>query len=219
MNIYGIIYLVRNKINNKCYVGQTKRRFSLRYKYGGKTPIERIYNYHVKRKEYGDYYNKHLLNAIDKYGQSNFYVCEVYDIAFSKTELDIKEETYIQLFDSYNNGYNKTLGGQNDCIFYGENNGFYGKHHTEESRRKMSIARKGITPWNKGKHTDNYKSKKVICVTTGKIFDSAKEGAEFYNIAKTGVTACCRGGRKSAGKLDNIKLVWEWYKEDNTEVS
>ena len=36
--------------------------------------------------------------------------------------------------------------------FTGENNPFYGKHHSEETRRKWSIIRKGKVPWNKGKH-------------------------------------------------------------------
>jgi len=35
--------------------------------------------------------------------------------------------------------------------FKGENNPFYGKHHTEESKKKMG-AKKGSIPWNKDKH-------------------------------------------------------------------
>ena len=34
----------------------------------------------------------------------------------------------------------------------GEKNGMFGKHHSEESKKKMSEARKGAIPWNKGKH-------------------------------------------------------------------
>jgi hypothetical protein len=219
LDVYGIIYLIKNTINNKCYIGQTKQLFNERYCYNGNKPIEKVYNYHKKRKSYGDYYNQHLLRAIEKYGQANFKVIEIYDIAFSKIELDIKECAYIQLFNSYENGYNKTLGGQNDCIFYGENNGFYGKNHSDEAKKKMSEAKKNQIPWNKGKHVGNFKSKKVICLTTGLIFSSAKEGAEYYNIPKTGVTACCRGVRKSAGKINNNKLVWKWYEKDDTEVS
>lgn len=33
----------------------------------------------------------------------------------------------------------------------GENNPFYGKQHSEEARKRMSIAKKGRIPWNKGK--------------------------------------------------------------------
>ena len=34
----------------------------------------------------------------------------------------------------------------------GEKNGMFGKHHSEEAKKKMSEARKGAIPWNKGKH-------------------------------------------------------------------
>lgn len=33
-----------------------------------------------------------------------------------------------------------------------ENNPFYGKHHSDETRRKLSESHKGQVPWNKGKH-------------------------------------------------------------------
>jgi len=33
----------------------------------------------------------------------------------------------------------------------GQNNAFYGKKHTPESRQKISLSKKGHTPWNKGK--------------------------------------------------------------------
>lgn len=59
------------------------------------------------------------------------------------------------------------------------------------------------------------RAKTVICVTTGKIFDTAKEGARYYNIKSRGsVTECCKGKGKSAGKLpDGTPLVW-MYLED-----
>ena len=33
----------------------------------------------------------------------------------------------------------------------GENNGMYGKKHSDETKRKMSESSKGMVPWNKGK--------------------------------------------------------------------
>ena len=36
----------------------------------------------------------------------------------------------------------------------GEKNGMFGKHHSEEAKKKMSEARKGAIPWNKGKHPE-----------------------------------------------------------------
>ena len=35
--------------------------------------------------------------------------------------------------------------------FRGKNNPFYGKKHTDESKRKISLSHQGQIPWNKGK--------------------------------------------------------------------
>ena len=45
MKIYGIIYLIINKVNNKCYVGQTtnEKGFNGRYNRDG-VGIEKVYN-------------------------------------------------------------------------------------------------------------------------------------------------------------------------------
>lgn len=111
--VYGIIYKITNNINGKVYIGQTskKRGFLDRYPHKG-TGIERVYNFHKKNKDRGDGYNVYLLNSIEKYGFNAFTVEEVFDIAFSKDELNEKEMYYIQYFDSFVNGYNSTLGGE-----------------------------------------------------------------------------------------------------------
>lgn len=102
----------------------------------------------------------------------------------------------------------------------GKNNFMYGRNHTEETKRKMSEARLGkcaseetkkkLSEMRQGK--DNPKAKSVICITTNKIFDTAKEGAEYYNIKSKGhLGQCCKGERKSCGKLPGgTKLVWKY---------
>jgi hypothetical protein len=113
LDVYGIIYKITNSVNGKVYIGQTTRNFYKRYNYGADNDIERIYKYHKKFKEnnYGSY-NKHLLESFEKYGLENFKINKYFDIAFTQEELDIKEIMYIQLYDSYKNGYNNTIGGQ-----------------------------------------------------------------------------------------------------------
>ena len=89
-----------------------------------------------------------------------------------------------------------------------------GKHHSEETKRKMGESRKGENNGMYGVHRygkDSPSSKTVICLTTRRIFYSAKEGAEYYNMTGSNVTQCCRGKQKSAGKLsDGTKLVWRY---------
>ena len=62
----------------------------------------------------------------------------------------------------------------------------------------------------KGKN--NPIARKVICITTGKIFETIKEANEFYNINCSHISDCCKGKRNYCGKLkDGTKLVWEYY--------
>lgn len=119
LDVYGIIYLVRNKINGKCYIGQTVKKNGFRDRYGvgnGRTMIESFYKAHKKNNSSSDI----ILEDMEKYGLDAFEVDECIDYAFSKIELDIKERTYISIYksmisNSYNNyyvgGYNKTSGG------------------------------------------------------------------------------------------------------------
>ena len=119
LDVYGIIYLVRNKVNGKCYIGQTVKKNGFRDRYGvgnGRTMIESFYKAHKKNNNSSDI----ILEDMEKYGLDAFEVDECIDYAFSKTELDIKERTYISVYksmisNSYDNyyvgGYNKTSGG------------------------------------------------------------------------------------------------------------
>lgn len=81
--------------------------------------------------------------------------------------------------------------------YCGENHPMYGKQHTEEWKQKIS-----------GKN--NPRAKSVICITTKKIFFTAREGAEYYNIQRPNITSCCNGKLKSAGTHNGQKLVWRY---------
>lgn len=123
IEVYGIIYKIENLINKKVYIGQTKRGFKKRYKYGGNTLIERVYTYHEKLWNNNDKScNTHLLRTIRKNGFENFKVIEIFDIAFSKSELDIKEQSWISIYNSFDNGYNNTLGGDGNLGLFGKKN-------------------------------------------------------------------------------------------------
>lgn len=51
---------------------------------------------------------------------------------------------------------------------------------------------------------------KVQLVNTGEVFDSLKDAGLAYNVASTHIVACCKGKRKSAGKLNGVKMVWKY---------
>ena len=53
--------------------------------------------------------------------------------------------------------------------------------------------------------------KKVICLTTGKVFLSSKNGVRYYNCSNH-IIDCCKGKRRSCGKLpDGTPLKWMYY--------
>ena len=91
------IYKISNNVNDKVYIGVTTRT------------IEERFNEHKSRIEERN--SLHLYQAMQKYGRENFKI-EKIDTANSLEEMYEKEKYYIKLYDSYNNGYNMTLGGE-----------------------------------------------------------------------------------------------------------
>ena len=56
--------------------------------------------------------------------------------------------------------------------------------------------------------------KRVICVTTGEIFEQIRHASKKYNVVETSISANCRGKNKSAGKLpDGNPLMWMYYND------
>ena len=86
----------------------------------------------------------------------------------------------------------------------GENNPYYGKHHTEEIRKKMSENHANVSGKN------NPMAKSIICLTTKKIFYAIKDAKRFYQIKGENISACCKGKRNYCGKYKGQKLVWRY---------
>jgi len=216
---YGFIYITTNMKNGKKYIGQKMFKYNWKNYFGS-----------------GVYISK----AIKKYGKENF-SREIIAIAYSKDELNELEIDYIEKHDAINskNYYNLVGGGGTIAGYHfseetklkmsinrkgkkgkpmsddtknklsqsmkGENNYLYGKHHSEEMKRKLGDPKKGA---------NNSNSRKVICITTGDIFDCILYASEKYNTHASNIIDCCKGRNKSSGKLPNgTKLVW-MYLED-----
>ena len=94
-----------------------------------------------------------LNNAIRKYGEHNFSVKTIH--ICEKKQLDYWETKYIRKFNTIcPNGYNIRSGGARGSLHEsskeklrkaksGENNHMYGKHHTTESKEKISKSNSG----------------------------------------------------------------------------
>lgn len=99
----GKIYKIVNDINDKIYVGQTicslKKRFTGHCCY---SKSDRSSNMYIKR-------------AIHKYGREHFRIELIEECAVN--DLNEREKYWIAFYDSYNKGYNLTLGGQDSNNF------------------------------------------------------------------------------------------------------
>lgn len=112
-----LIYLLTNTVNGKQYVGQTIRSLK-----------DRLYHHRWDSTKKRGYI---LHKAIAKHGWDAF-TSEVLKYCSSKEELDAEEKRYITTLNTLvPKGYNWALGGES------------AGPHTEESKLKMSIQRKG----------------------------------------------------------------------------
>lgn len=92
----------------------------------------------------------------------------------------------IELYNSYKNGYNSTIGGEGKC----------GHAHSDETKRKLSIANKGINSSQYGKPRSK-KIKKEISIASKKCW---KENRDKMMSTRT------RGENHSNSKLTLNKI-------------
>lgn len=97
----GFIYKITNTINGKSYIGQTIQNVKERFYQHCATKCSKVVS------------NMAIHRAIKKYGKSNFTVEVIEEI--DSTNLNDRERYWIKYYNSYNNGYNSTKGGQDGC--------------------------------------------------------------------------------------------------------
>jgi group I intron endonuclease len=135
------IYFILNDVNDKVYVGQTATTTKLRFQRHTETSPK------IKTR---------FKKALTKYGKEHFRIHEIGQFE-TREEVNHAEKLWILLLRSSEPqlGYNSTLGGENSFIpndetrskmrlsKLGENNNFYGRKHTAQSREKTSKSMKG----------------------------------------------------------------------------
>lgn len=224
----GTIYMHKNKINNKCYIGQTV-----------KNPPEKRW-----QGKGSGYTNKNtkFFRAIWKYGWDNFEHIILEENIKNLTEANEKEKYWIAYYNATdkNKGYNCTTGGNEGSTwseeakraqserFKGENGSFYGKQHTQEYKENMR--QQMINKWNNPKykkqvcenmrknHADvkggkNPQAKKVKRIDDSVIYGCAGEAAvsigKDYVQGGKSIARCCRGERNTA-----YGYKWEFVIEE-----
>ena len=160
------IYKITNKVNGKCYIGQSIdiiKRWKTEYKW-----------YHV---------NKHLLAAFNKYGLENFNFEIIEECEPSL--LNEREQFWIGIYNSFdrNFGYNKTLGGA----------GTPGRTFvmSEETKNKIRLANTGhkFTSEQLDEFRNIIRDNQIViyCYETNKYYTSIGNAARELNICKEAI--------------------------------
>ena len=139
-----IVYMHKNKINGKVYIGITNNH-RRRWRYNG---IE--YKPHKKENQ-----NRMFWNAIQKYGWKSFENI-VLENELSFENAIKREKYYIKLYNSTNKiyGYNISLGGSGGVIYSEHPRGMQGKSQSENQKTRHKI-------WASDKDNN--------CMTNGKV--------------------------------------------------
>lgn len=194
--------------NNKVYIGITAQN-----------PFRRWAN------GYGYKNQPYIFNAIKKYGWDNI-KHEILCSGLNKKDAEEKEIELIAMYRSNDKhyGYNVANGGNVIGTVSDETKKrisrklkgrpkerpmFKGKHHSVETRMKMSNNRKGImnpmfarhlSKETKIKMSEAHKvgslCKAIVCLETGEIFISASDVARKMNLSQGNVSSVARGVRK-----------------------
>ena len=195
--------------NGKVYIGITRRNPYVRWGQNG-----------IRYKN-----NNHFYNAIQKYGWDKIKHEILYD-GLDQDTAEFYERYFIFVCDSANceHGYNNTLGGEHGKMSnhtneensrraklrIGEKNPFYGKKHSEKTRRHLSDVRlknpnRFILSKKAGLKSKEKTQKGVIQYDlSGKrlhSFDSFSDAAIFLTGSRNGgnhIGAVCKGERKTA---------------------
>lgn len=173
--------------------------------------------------------NEIFYKDILKYGWNDGFTHEILFEHLTKDEAEKKEIELINLYEStnFNNGYNRNHGGHSvgkmsestkakiskalkGKKFTLEHRALLSKialNMTEEHKKKISEAHKGLDTWNKGlvfseEEKDKYKGntyRAIECIETGVVYKSLSYVNRLFNIPQSNLCKVCNGDRHTAG--------------------
>jgi group I intron endonuclease len=218
------IYLIKNTINNKVYVGSAVN-------------IDRRWSQHKHYLKEGKHHSEHLQKAWDKYGEQNF-TFDIIEEVSNPEHLLAYEQVYLDYYKSYegDRGYNickvagSSLGMKHteETINKrsGKNHPFYGKKRllSDEARKKISEANKHriISEETRQKMRDRKYSeetrKKMSEARKGKKYLWSEEGRKKISEAAKR-REISEETRKKISKGNKGKTISEEHKKKLSEAN
>ena len=205
------IYCIENLINYKKYIGQSvdiQRRWS---QHKNELNGNVHFNDYLQKSwnKYGeDNFRFYVLEycEVDKLDELEVYYINMYetlsrDSGYNLTSGGSDNKTYsnetrIKISNSLKghevSAESRIKISENHADFNGDKNGMYGKHHSEESKQKMSQAKKGKISFRRNLTN-------VYCVDLDVMFDDATTAGNILNLDSSGILKCCKGERKTCG--------------------
>ena len=187
------IYLITNDINNKPYVGVTVTSLPDRFS----KHIWESYN----RKDYSP-----LHHAIKKYGSEHFKINKIEECSIK--EAFQREKFWIKYYDSYQNGYNATTGGEGcpkydyQLIYEKFISGMKQIDIAEELNCEKHTVTRALRAYDvpeeemkKGKYGNHKDAVLQINLDTGEIirrFNSMTEAAEYEGCSVSNISKICK---------------------------
>lgn len=207
----GYIYKIINDINNKVYIGQTTYTLEERFKQ------------HLFSARHEAPYK--LYRAMNKYGTEHFQIQLIEECPNS--ELNIKEAYWIGKYNSFDNGYNCTLGGDgvqkynHDEMLQLWNEGYPLIYIAKKYQAHPDVVGKIIRSFGITKeeiyHRGAGNNRKVVAQYDKqgnliKIYPSGTEAARQTGNRQANISKCCLGKIKTCGGY-----IWKYIDNEYTQ--
>ena len=121
----GRIYKITNNINNKIYIGQTIKTLTKRWQQHKCNSTKEYFKQIV------------LYKAFKKYGIEHFHIEEIEEV--ENDLLDEREKYWIRCYDSYNQGYNSTIGGREIALYDFDEDQIIQDYYRLKTARKVAL--------------------------------------------------------------------------------
>ena len=208
---YGI-YGIKNKVNNKIYVGKTIMNFGDRW------------NCHKSQLRGGYHDNPHLQNSWNKYGEDNFEFIIIHNCKNNEDvdQVNLLEIEYIKHYRDLGLSYNIHDGGDGGLLL--------GKHLSEETKRKIGeknrINMTGRKASEKTKQKMSESHRKFYDAWTdedrqewGKKMSEKNKGYKWTDQAKEKMKDNKNGAKYTIEEVRKIRRLYENENKTFLEIS